>query len=172
LLYSQLHEIWSVWSCNYSQHARAFFASAAFSSLGLSAATLSALWIVGCCCTSAKSSWVEESWTPFEREGLAISWLKASKDPRTGAYRDSADFWKAVVHAFHERGPRGTLGHCKRSVKACKNIFLGDISPDVQKFTAALRRIIASEPTGVTIENFVPMSIAVHKGLTARMECK
>jgi hypothetical protein len=113
-----------------------------------------------------------KSWTPFEREGLAISWLKASKDPRTGAYRDSADFWKPVVRAFHERDPRGTLGYCTRSVKACKNIFLGDISPDVQKFAAVLRRIIASEPTGVTNENIVSMSIAVYTGLTARMEYK
>eukprot|EP00171_Calliarthron_tuberculosum_P023290 IDg23290t1 len=82
-------------------------------------------------------------------------------------------FWETMFRRFVEHGPPATLvadgKYSKRTVKSCKAHF-GDLSAEVQKFFSALRRVKASNPTGVNDDNILSMAVALHMGKTLGMD--
>lgn len=116
-----------------------------------------------------------KSWDIDENEVLARAWIAASEDPVVGADQKAKRFSEAMHRRFIEKGPQppavpdGKYGN--RPVMSCKAHF-SDLSADVQKFAVALRKVHASNPTGVNEDNVLSMAVAIHLGKTTMMEYK
>lgn len=111
------------------------------------------------------------TWTPQERETVALAWLRATNNGIQGADQKSEDF-RNKIHAFVKAlSPREVpLGRFyERPAKAIYVFLRDNVFPDVNKFNESLRLIQASHPTGVNEDNILSMAIALHLGKTNRM---
>lgn len=114
-----------------------------------------------------------KNWSAEENEHLARAWLAASEDPVVGADQTRKVFKESVRRRFLQMSPtdsnakEGRYG--SRSVASIDQHF-SELSADVQKFRAALGKIKASGPTGVSDQEKHAMAIAIHCGKTSVME--
>lgn len=108
-----------------------------------------------------------KSWEALARAGIA-----ASEDV-VGANQKAKKFGETLHRCFIEKGPEaGAVSEGKygfRSVASCKNHF-ADFSADAQKFCSALRKVRASNPTGVNEDNIHSMAVAIHIEKTEVMD--
>lgn len=104
-------------------------------------------------------------WTDVELGHVARAWVYASEDPIVGIDQTAGRFRSTMFQKFKEMAPVGSNektygGRTPKSVRA----KFDEISADVQKFRSAIKRVQSCNPTGVTINEIISMSIAVHLG--------
>lgn len=109
-------------------------------------------------------------WSDAEIAHIVRAWVYASEDPVTGIDQTAGRFKSTMFEKFKELGPNDV--HDKRyggrSAKSARAKF-EEVAADVQKFRDAILRVRASNPTGVTEDEVLSMSIAVHFGKRDKM---
>jgi len=112
-------------------------------------------------------------YSSYKEEALARAHVMATNDPIHGANQTSAHFndirFKHLISLTPDDCDPDTYYH--RGNSAIRNHYY-DLFHEIQKFNIAIRRVEVSNPTGVTLQQRINMAVAIHVGLTNRMEYK